>query len=483
MTGSPPSLSVPVGSTPPPPGAPGWASPVRPKRTGLYAGVAAVVIVAAVVVGLGFANVIPGFHLGGAGGGSGGHSTQYTVTFSETGLPAGTTWSITLGGSTQSSSGSTISFTEGNGSYSFSVGSVSGYQASPSSGTVAINGTAVTQSVTFTPRALTYTVTFTESGLGSGVSWTVTLDSTSQSSSSRSIALNGISDGAHTFAVAASGYTATPSSGTITVSGANVSQSIVFTSGGGGGSGQTSGPAEAAALSAASGYSGGGWHVVVAWAFAIPSAASWPPQIFDNFTTSGCTSTTWIGGEPASINLPATSSSASAGASAAWIILLSQSSTGSLLLTDVFSGTATLLTYSTGGSCAFYVAFSMVGTINSSQAANVANANGGAAFLSAHSDSSRLYVGIGSALPYIYAAWVISYTTCGITQTSGTGYFFNATVNGTSGQLIHSSTGTESCTGSATGAAASLLAASPSMASDPGASLRATPVGVSSRRP
>ena len=231
MTGSPQSPSVPSGSAPPSPAGPGWGSPVRPKRTGAYAGVAAVVIVAAVVVGLGFANVIPGFHLGGAGGGSGGHPTQYTVTFSETGLPAGTTWSISLGGSTQSSSGTTISFAEGNGTYAFSVGSVLGYQAAPSSGTVIVSGGAVAQSVSFSPAtSTTYPVTFSETGLPAATVWSVALNGSTGSATTPGSVVISEPNGTFSFTVGTvAGYTASQSSGSLTVNGAAVTRAIGFT--------------------------------------------------------------------------------------------------------------------------------------------------------------------------------------------------------------------------------------------------------------
>ncbi len=77
-------------------------------------------------------------------------ATTYTVTFTESGLASGTTWSVTLNGTTSSSSTSTISFSEPDGSYSYSIGSVSGYTASPSSGTITVNGANVNQAITFT---------------------------------------------------------------------------------------------------------------------------------------------------------------------------------------------------------------------------------------------------------------------------------------------------------------------------------------------
>ena len=74
--------------------------------------------------------------------------TKYTVTFTESGLPSGTTWSVTLGGSTSSGTGS-ISFSEPDGTYSYSIGAVSGYTSSPSSGSLTVNGAAVSQAISF----------------------------------------------------------------------------------------------------------------------------------------------------------------------------------------------------------------------------------------------------------------------------------------------------------------------------------------------
>ncbi len=186
----------------------------------------------AVVLGLGFANVIPGFHLGKAGGGPGPAPGQYSVTFSEAGLTKGTPWSVTLAGSTRSSSSSTVQFTKGNGSYAFSVGGVSGYTASPSSGTVTVNGASVTQSVAFSPSAVaTYAVTFTESGLPSGTAWSVALSGAGGSGvAPGSIAFNE-ANGTYSFMVGSvAGYTANPPSGSVTVNGAAVTQAIVFSS-------------------------------------------------------------------------------------------------------------------------------------------------------------------------------------------------------------------------------------------------------------
>jgi hypothetical protein len=77
-------------------------------------------------------------------------SFLYVVTFTETGLPAGMTWTVTFAGTTKSSNTTSVAFPKGNGTYAFSVGSVTGYDAAPSSGSVTVNGAAASQVIAFT---------------------------------------------------------------------------------------------------------------------------------------------------------------------------------------------------------------------------------------------------------------------------------------------------------------------------------------------
>ncbi len=72
----------------------------------------------------------------------------YKITFTETGLPSGTHWSMTFNGATSSSNGTTITFNAVNGTYSYTVSNVSGYSAP--SGSVTVNGANVPENITFT---------------------------------------------------------------------------------------------------------------------------------------------------------------------------------------------------------------------------------------------------------------------------------------------------------------------------------------------
>jgi len=77
---------------------------------------------------------------------------QFQIQFVESGLPAGTTWSVTLGGTTGTSNGTTnVSFDEINGTYPFSVENVPGYSANVTSGSVILVGHPVTLLVRYTP--------------------------------------------------------------------------------------------------------------------------------------------------------------------------------------------------------------------------------------------------------------------------------------------------------------------------------------------
>jgi len=76
--------------------------------------------------------------------------TGFVVTFTESGLAAGTVWSASLNGATLFSSAGSIVFLEQNGTYGYGIGSVSQYTVSPQSGSVVVNGSAATVSITFT---------------------------------------------------------------------------------------------------------------------------------------------------------------------------------------------------------------------------------------------------------------------------------------------------------------------------------------------
>jgi YVTN family beta-propeller protein len=154
--------------------------------------------------------------------------SNYAVTFSESGLPSGTSWSVSLNGVMKSGTGSIV-FTEPNGTYSFSVGVVSGYTASPTSGSFTVNGVAVNRAITFTALPPgQHSLTFSETGLPAGTNWSVTVGTTTHTTTGGTISFAEV-NGTYSYTVGAVvGYTATPSSGSVTVNGATKAVSIAF---------------------------------------------------------------------------------------------------------------------------------------------------------------------------------------------------------------------------------------------------------------
>ncbi|EQB67022.1 MAG: hypothetical protein AMDU2_EPLC00006G0579 [Thermoplasmatales archaeon E-plasma] len=158
--------------------------------------------------------------------------SKYTITFSESGLPSGTSWSTTFNGTTNSSTTGLITFTSINGSYSYNISSIAGYTISPLSGSVNVEGKNVTVNITFTHVKVTvskYTITFSESGLPSGTSWSTTFNGTTNSSTTGLITFTSI-NGSYSYNISSiAGYTISPLSGSVNVEGKNVTVNITFT--------------------------------------------------------------------------------------------------------------------------------------------------------------------------------------------------------------------------------------------------------------
>lgn len=76
--------------------------------------------------------------------------SDYSVTFTESGLSPGTTWSAVLGGVNQSSTSTTITFlTVPNGTFDYSVGPAGGLHPSPDSGSVWLDGKSAAETILF----------------------------------------------------------------------------------------------------------------------------------------------------------------------------------------------------------------------------------------------------------------------------------------------------------------------------------------------
>src|SRR5580658_9944305 len=166
----------------------------------------------------------------------------YSVTFSESSLPSGLTWQVTVNGVTMSltTDGGTDALTWTgllNGSYAYSIAGNAGWHQSnrPYSGTVVVAGASVTDKTHYVKE--TYTVTFSESGLPSGLTWTVTVNGVKKSlttdGGTDSLTWTGLANNTYAYTIhAVAGYhqSTLPPSGTVVVNGASVREpTIVYT--------------------------------------------------------------------------------------------------------------------------------------------------------------------------------------------------------------------------------------------------------------
>jgi len=153
----------------------------------------------------------------------------FQLTFVEVGLPNGTSWSITLNGSLNTSQSRSIEYEETNGSYGFTVATVSGFSSNRTTSSVAVSGAPVEVLIGFSMITPTYSVSFTESGLPIRTNWTIILVGLSPQTVSTSSAQFLAANGTYSFTILSpAGYSANPSSGTVSVAGQAASVAVSF---------------------------------------------------------------------------------------------------------------------------------------------------------------------------------------------------------------------------------------------------------------
>ncbi|MGP8159279.1 MAG: hypothetical protein ACLPWO_06720, partial [Thermoplasmata archaeon] len=165
---------------------------------------------------------------------------KYVVTFKESGLPIGTNWSVTADTATLWSTLTYINFHLPNGSYSYSVANVANYSRSLSTGIFSVAGAGFTISEKFT--LVKYVVTFKESGLPKGTGWSATVAGVLHGVTAPSAIPLAEPNGTYSYVIGGiSGYTRTPTNGSVTLAGAAQQLSVVFTPTGGGPAGHPTG--------------------------------------------------------------------------------------------------------------------------------------------------------------------------------------------------------------------------------------------------
>ncbi|MFG1530621.1 MAG: hypothetical protein AAFA34_05045, partial [Thermoplasmata archaeon] len=183
----------------------------------------------------------------------------YSVTFTETGLPSGTNWSVVVNGTRLSTTGPSLTGSLPNGSYPYRVVGVAGYSTAEYAGTIAVNDSAVTVTVHWTP--VTYPVVVTVQGLPNGTVWTLLVNGQPILAHSSTVTLE-LPNGTYTLeAVAPAGYRLTSPLGNLTVTGSAPSAPVVVTF--------------AAPSSPAPGVPVGLWIALGAGGIAVAGLAAW----------------------------------------------------------------------------------------------------------------------------------------------------------------------------------------------------------------
>jgi hypothetical protein len=150
----------------------------------------------------------------------------FPLTFTESGLAAGTIWGVNVDGVAHTSTSGALSLTLPNDTYAYSVTPVAGYLVSPGAGDVALDGVSRTVALVFT--MFTYNVTVIENGLASGTAWSLMVDGNMSAASGPSLAVH-LANGSYPFTVApVNGYTSNPARGTWTVSGDDLTVYVDF---------------------------------------------------------------------------------------------------------------------------------------------------------------------------------------------------------------------------------------------------------------
>lgn len=147
--------------------------------------------------------------------------TSYVLTFTDSGLTAGTVWSVSVAGDSLSAvAPASVVFSEPFGTFPYAVGWVTGYSATPRFGSVAVAGAmSVPISFSSAPANLAYNVTFSETGLPSGQFWSVDVNGSEYGGTVVNVTTTEL-NGTYNYSIEApNGFVASPSSGQVTVSG------------------------------------------------------------------------------------------------------------------------------------------------------------------------------------------------------------------------------------------------------------------------
>jgi YVTN family beta-propeller protein len=150
------------------------------------------------------------------------------VSFDAIGLPSGTNWSVTVNGTLLAGNGGTLSTTLANGTYDWNLTPLPCYSVNATRGTLTVSGAPVVVRLGFSGGECAIVVRAL--GLPTNLTWTLELASNPIPLVGDAVYVRAAPRGMYAFQVSApAGYTATPDSGSIVLSGsANATVTITF---------------------------------------------------------------------------------------------------------------------------------------------------------------------------------------------------------------------------------------------------------------
>jgi hypothetical protein len=144
------------------------------------------------------------------------------------GLPSGSLWSVTVRNTTLPATGPTIDFEESNGSYGYVISEVAGYLAHPPRDGFRVQGANLVVPVTFVPIRSSWRVTWEESGLWTGMNWSVLVNG-STITGSRAWLSASLRNGTYTFSITNSrDFVPQPRTGSVRVQGSAAVITVAF---------------------------------------------------------------------------------------------------------------------------------------------------------------------------------------------------------------------------------------------------------------
>ncbi|MFI5414540.1 MAG: hypothetical protein ACHQ16_02600 [Candidatus Lutacidiplasmatales archaeon] len=149
----------------------------------------------------------------------------YPISFDETGLARAVSWNVSIGLTWNASANRSIDLWEPNGSYSYSLTPIRGYEAAWT-GVANVTGAATTVNVTFT--SVEYTVWFNETGLAGGTPWQVRVGNLTDNGTTRTLMFPE-PNGSYVYSVVSvPGYALALSGAPFTVNGSSLSIGVAF---------------------------------------------------------------------------------------------------------------------------------------------------------------------------------------------------------------------------------------------------------------